>query len=340
LNYLSVCSGIDAVSVAWQPLGFAPVLYSEIERFPREVLAARHGACDVRYGKQGVPLWGDFTALRVRHLRRLGIAMPDVLVGGTPCQAFSIAGLRKLLADDRGNLALSFVRLANAIDHVRLRAGSGPLTVVWENVPGVLSVSDNAFGCFLAALVGADAPLVPCQRWTDAGMVVGPKRSAAWRILDAQHFGVAQRRERLFVVASARGPAYTSEILFERRGMFGNHPPRREERESTTHAVAPSLTGSSRGVERAGESRGQDPVVPVYRGVRLPESGYGTGAGEQRVPRSQPESEAESILPSAFTAFGGNNTKGPIDAATACNAKGGGRADGFRERDASRRGFL
>lgn len=122
------------------------------------------------------------------------------------CQAFSVAGLRKSLADARGNLSLVFCEIANAIDSVRTVQRKRPVTVFWENVPGVLNTKDNAFGCFLAGLVGSDFPLTSeATRWPRAGFVVGPKRSAAWRVLDAQYFGLAQRRKRVFVVASATG---------------------------------------------------------------------------------------------------------------------------------------
>ena len=172
MKYLSVCSGIEAASVAWHSLGWEPLAFSEIESFPRKVLAHHY---------PDVPLHGDFTILRDQDW----IRDADVLVGGTPCQAFSVAGLRQSLNDDRGNLTLEFVRLADAIDDLR-PAGNGAI-IVWENVPGVLSVKDNAFGCFLAALVGNDTPLKPTGgQWTNAGMVVGPRRKAAWRVLDAQ----------------------------------------------------------------------------------------------------------------------------------------------------------
>ncbi|MEW5729886.1 MAG: DNA cytosine methyltransferase [Pseudomonadota bacterium] len=155
MRYASVCAGIEAASVAWEPLGWRPVLFSEIEAFPRAVLKHRQRAVEAGLkgaARLGVPLWGDFTAIRPRHLRRLGIEFPDLLVGGTPCQAFSVAGLRRSLEDDRGNLTLAYVRLIHATD---------PRWAVWENVPGVLSTDDNAFGCFLAGLVGADAALAP-----------------------------------------------------------------------------------------------------------------------------------------------------------------------------------
>ena len=223
MKYLSVCSGIEAASVAWHPLGWVPLAFSEIEPFPRKVLAHHY---------PDVPCHGDFTKLR----HESWIKDADVLVGGTPCQAFSIAGLRQSLNDDRGNLTLEFVRLANAIDDLRPHR---PTTIVWENVPGVLSVADNAFGCFLGALVGNDTPLVPTGgKWTNAGMVIGPQRSAAWRVLDAQYFGVAQRRRRVFVVASAREGFDPAGVLFEREGVRRHSPPSR----NTGERVADSLT--------------------------------------------------------------------------------------------------
>jgi DNA (cytosine-5)-methyltransferase 1 len=150
-------------------------------------------------------------------------------VGGTPCQAFSVAGLRNSLSDDRGNLSLEFVRLADAIDAVRRDAGKPPAIIVWENVPGVLSVKDNAFGCFLAALAGDAAPYDPPRgKWTNAGVVDGPARTVAWRILDAQYFGLAQRRRRVFVVASARDGFDPAAVLLEFEGLRRDNPPRRE----------------------------------------------------------------------------------------------------------------
>jgi site-specific DNA-cytosine methylase len=158
----------------------------------------------------------------------------DLLVGGTPCQAFSVAGQRRSLDDARGNLTLRFVDLADAID---------PAFILWENVSGVLSTRDNAFGCFLGGLAGEDGPLVaPGGRWTDAGVVSGPARTVAWRVLDAQYFGLAQRRRRVFVVAGARGRADPTPILFERDGLRRDSPPCRE----AEQGVAGSLADGSR----------------------------------------------------------------------------------------------
>jgi len=249
--YLSVCSGIEAASVAWHPLGWTPLAFSEIEAFPRAVLAHHY---------PDVSCHGDFTRLR----DHMWIEDADILVGGTPCQAFSVAGLRNSLDDARGNLSLEFVRLADAIDNLRTARGRDPSIIVWENVPGVLSVKDNAFGCFLAALAGDAAPYVPPRgKWTNAGVVDGPARQVAWRILDAQYFGLAQRRRRVFVVASARDGFDPAAVLLEFEGVRRDTPPRREAGQGTAQATAPCLTSSGRGVESTGETRGQDPVVAV-----------------------------------------------------------------------------
>jgi DNA (cytosine-5)-methyltransferase 1 len=161
------------------------------------------------------------------------VEAPDLFCGGTPCQAFSVAGLRNSLDDARGNLSLTFVGIANAIDHVRSLRGDAPAIVFWENVPGVLNTKDNAFGCFLGALAGESDPITaPGERWSNAGCVFGPQRTVAWRVLDAQHFGVAQRRRRVFVVASARDDINPTEILFEFEGVRRDTPQSRETRES------------------------------------------------------------------------------------------------------------
>ena len=212
LTYGSVCSGIEAVSVAWQGMGFEPAWFSEIEPFPCAVLSHHYPS---------VPNHGDMTTLPERILSG-EIAAPDILVGGTPCQAFSVAGLRKSLDDERGNLTLVFVRILNAINTIRRRSGLPDAVVLWENVPGVLSTRDNAFGCFLAALLGESKELVPTGgRWTGAGIVRSSEREIAWRILDAQYFGVPQRRRRVFLVASNRDRR-VAQILFEQPGESRN----------------------------------------------------------------------------------------------------------------------
>lgn len=219
MKYGSVCSGIEAASKAWEPIGWKPAWFSEIEPFPSAVLA---------HHWPEVTNLGDMT--KIADAVRAGeVEAPDVLVGGTPCQAFSIAGLREGLSDDRGQLTLSYVELANAIDAKRRERGEPESIIVWENVPGVLSSKDNAFGCFLAGLAGESSELQPAGgKWTHAGCVSGPERAVCWRVLDAQFFGVAQRRRRVFVIASARGDIDPAKILFESEGMRRDTPPRRK----------------------------------------------------------------------------------------------------------------
>ena len=187
VRYLSVCSGIEAATVAWHALGWTPAAFSEIEAFPRAVLAHRFPA---------VPLHGDFTTIEGGEYGPV-----DLLVGGTPCQSFSVAGLRKGLADDRGNLALQFLALARR---------TGARWVLWENVLGVLSSSGGRdFGAFLGGL---------------AELGYG----FAYRVLDAQHFGVPQRRRRVFVVGHLGDWRRAAAVLFERASLQGHPPPRRE----------------------------------------------------------------------------------------------------------------
>ena len=184
MKYLSVCSGIEAATVAWHPLGWEPVAFSEIEKFPSAVLAHHY---------PDTPNWGDLT-----RFKEWPDATVDVLVGGTPCQSFSVAGLRKGLDDPRGNLALTFLALAE-----RYR----PRWIVWENVPGVLSSSGGRdFGSFLGGLV-------------ELGY------GFAYRVLDAQFFGVAQRRRRVFVVGHFGDWRSAAAVLFEPESLRGDSAP-------------------------------------------------------------------------------------------------------------------
>lgn len=225
IRFGSVCSGIEAASAAWHPLGWKAAWLSEIEPFPSAVLAHHY---------PDVPNLGDMTALPARILSG-EVEAPDVFCGGTPCQAFSVAGLRKSLDDARGNLSLTFCEIANAIDTFRADRGEQPAIIFWENVPGVLSTKDNAFGCFLAGLAGEVEPLEPPGgRWTNAGYVSGPQRAIAWRVLDAQYFGLAQRRRRVFVVASARDDFDPAAVLFEFDGVRRDSAPRREAGQDAT----------------------------------------------------------------------------------------------------------
>lgn len=254
MRFGSVCSGIEAASVAFGPLGWKAAWFAEVEPFPSAVLAHHYPE---------TPNLGDMTTISRRVLAG-EVEAPDVLCGGTPCQAFSVAGLRESLADKRGNLTLKFVELADAIDHVRVTRGDEPAIVFWENVPGVLSTKDNAFGCFLAGLAGEDDPLQPPgDKWANAGCVYGPARAIAWRTLDAQYFGLAQRRRRVFVVASARDGFDPATVLFEWDGMRRDSPPSRCEGED----IAPTVTagapnGSAAHGARSGGAK-EGLIVPV-----------------------------------------------------------------------------
>ena len=204
--YGSVCSGIEAATAAWHPLGWRPAFFSEIEQFPREVLAHHY---------PDIPCHGDFTTIGADEYGSI-----DLLVGGTPCQSFSIAGLRGGLDDDRGNLALEFLKLAQ-----RTR----PKWIVWENVPGVLSSNRGRdFGTFIGAL-------------GEIGY------GFAYRVLDAQYFGVAQRRRRVFVVGYLGDWRRAAAVLFERESLSGNPPPSREARKETTGYTSCSFGKYSEG---------------------------------------------------------------------------------------------
>jgi len=241
MRFGSVCSGIEAASVAWHPLGWTAAWLSEIEPFPCAVL---------KHHYPNVPNYGDMTLLPDRILSG-EVEAPDLFCGGTPCQAFSVAGLRNSLDDARGNLSLTFVGIANAIDHVRSVRRDAPAVIFWENVPGVLNTKDNAFGCFLGALAGETEPIRPPgggeSRWSNAGCVFGPQRTVAWRVLDAQYFGVAQRRRRVFVVASARDDFDPAAVLFEFEGVRRDIAPSRQARK-----VTPTISSSGTRVSRVG----------------------------------------------------------------------------------------
>lgn len=205
MKYLSVCSGIEAATVAWKPLGWEAVGFSEIEKFPSAVL--QHHYPDV-------PNHGD-----MNDFKRWPNTDIDVLVGGTPCQSFSVAGLRKGMADPRGNLALVYLAIAQ---HCR------PNWLVWENVPGVLSSNEGRdFGSIIGAMVKLGYGI-------------------AYRVLNAQHFGVPQRRRRVFVIGYLGDWRRAAEVLFNPESLRRNHPPRRGKGQNVAGTVTRSaLDGGS-----------------------------------------------------------------------------------------------
>ena len=204
MKYLSVCSGIEAATVAWHYLGWTPTAFAEVEPFPSAVLAHHYPTVRNRGDMTKYQEWPDESV--------------ELLVGGTPCQSFSVAGLRQGLKDPRGNLMLVYLGIAESYR---------PRWLVWENVPGVLSSNGGRdFGTFLGALV-------------DLGY------GFAFRILDAQWFGVAQRRRRVFVVGYLGDASRAAKVLFERESVCRNPAPSREKGKGIATNVAPSLTASN-----------------------------------------------------------------------------------------------
>ncbi|EMC3360738.1 Dam family site-specific DNA-(adenine-N6)-methyltransferase [Salmonella enterica] len=322
MRYGSVCSGIEAASVAWESLGWQPAWFAEIEAFPSAVLA--HHWPDVTN-------LGDMTGIAAA-VHAGDVEAPDMLVGGTPCQAFSIAGLRYGLADKRGQLSLSYVELANAIDDKRRERGEEEAITVWENVPGVLSSKDNAFGCFIGALAGESCELQPAGgKWPNAGCVYGPSRIVAWRVLDAQFFGVAQRRRRVFVVASARKEFDPAEVLFEFDSLRRDTPPRREPQTAVTTDTGSGIEGGSHWDNPAnphptlnqanniGGIGASNQEVFSQRGAGLVSGAYSDIS--RTLLAKENDSTAED-LDTYILAYGGGNTGGNIDVATACTAHG------------------
>jgi DNA (cytosine-5)-methyltransferase 1 len=290
---MTMCSGIGAPELAAPWVDWR--LASEIEPFPRAVLQARFGYRLPEDHNQGdALLWGDMTEITPDLLRSRGIPLPDLLIAGTPCQAFSIAGLRKGTEDARGNLTLKFVEICHELVAAR---PDGKLAVVWENVPGILSDKNNAFGCFLGGLVGAvDTPQPPADgRWPGEGMVEGPRARAAWSVLDAQYFGVAQRRRRVFVVVDFGNCVDPAAILLEPDSLRGNTPPRRETGQNPAARTAECFGGGrqsgSLNVAAALTAHGvrQDFDVETFvthalRGEGFDASEDGTGRGTPIVP--------------------------------------------------------
>ncbi|WP_294157854.1 DNA cytosine methyltransferase [uncultured Selenomonas sp.] len=209
----SICSGIEAASVAWQPLGLLFQWFSEIAPFPARVLREHYPE---------TPNLGDMN--EIPALLEAGkVVAPDMICGGTPCQAFSLAGWQNGLHDERGNLTLKFVDIIEANDRARARAGQPPCVVFWENVEGVLKDKTNAFGCLVSSLAGLDGVL-ETKRWPNAGMIAGRRRNVAWRVLDAKYFGLPQQRRRLYVVAGDR-EFHPEAVLFERhQGELATFP--------------------------------------------------------------------------------------------------------------------
>jgi DNA (cytosine-5)-methyltransferase 1 len=282
MKFLSVCSGIEAASVAWHPLGWESVAYSEIEPFPCKVL--QHHYPDV-------PNLGDMT-----KFKEWPDADVDVFVGGTPCQSFSVAGLRKGLDDPRGNLMLTYLAIAK-----RYR----PNWLVWENVPGVLSSADGRdFGSFLGGLA-----------------ILG--YGFAYRVLDAQYFGVAQRRKRVFVVGYLGNWRPAAAVLFERHSLQGHPAPSREKGKRPTASTSTSTsvgslcarTGQSISVQDAAQGH----LMPIMHSEVCP----ALKARDHKGPSSDGDGDGAILVPMQPIALAENTINR--------KPENGGNGDGFTD---------
>lgn len=200
----SLCAGIEAASLVLEPMGLKPLWVSEIAPFPKHFLKEKYGY---------INNVGDMNDIPDKIVNKI-IECPDFLCGGTPCQAFSLAGWKNGLNDSRGQLTLKYIEILNAIDEIRKTDGKNETVFFWENVEGVLKDKTNAFGCFLAGLAGLNAPIV-VDKWSSAGVLHGPKRNIAWRVLDSKYFGLPQQRKRLYVLGGGKD-YFPENYLFEK----------------------------------------------------------------------------------------------------------------------------
>ena len=257
-----MCSGIEAASVAWIPLGWKCAAVAEIDKFPSAVLFHRY---------PGIPNLGNICTITRKRL--IAIGPVDVVVFGFPCQDLSVAGKRAGLKGERSGLFFEAMRIVELC-----RELWGTRWTVVENVPGLFSSAGGAdFAAVVGEMAGAEFP-VPKDKWQNTGVALGPRGLVEWSVLDAQWFGVPQRRRRIFLVRDSGDWRSRPPILFERQSLSGNPPPSREKGQSVTYDLAPCVGASGRGFERAGDTRGQDCIV----------------------------------------AYGGNNTSGPAELAKGC----------------------
>ena len=250
MRYLSLFSGIEACSVAWAPLGWECVAVAEIEPWPSRALAHHY---------PDVPNLGDVTKVTEEQIAMLGRI--DVVVFGSPCQDLSVAGKRKGLDGARSGLFFTAMQIVGWA-----RQWCDCRFALWENVPGAFSSNKGRdFAAVVDAMAGLEGTGVPPKGWGTEGCTLGSEAMVEWSTLDAQWFGVAQRRRRVFALADFGDWRNRPPILLESESVRGDTAPRREAGQDVTHSVAPCLTSSGRGVERTGDTRGQDPVIAVLR---------------------------------------------------------------------------
>jgi len=264
MRYLSVCSGIEAASVAWEPLGWKPVAFSEIAQFPCSVLSERY---------PHVPNFGDMTKFEEWDIEPGSI---DILVGGTPCQSFSIAGLRGGLEDQRGNLALTYCRILQKFK---------PRWFVFENVPGVLSSNKGRdFGSILGAM---------------AELGYG----CCWSVRDAQYFGVPQRRRRVFVVGCLNDWRRAAEVLFEPGCVSGDSKKGRDKKKNIAGSLA-SRTTAGGGL---GTDFDLDGGLQVVGTIKSTHSNNGEASHIVAAITSRPYSDSAAKESKLVVAFSGRN---------------------------------
>ena len=275
LRYLSVCDGIGAVHLAWQQLGWECVGISEIAPFPAAVV-------DHHFGFRN---FGDLKNYKKWPERLL--ADVDLLAGGTPCQSFSVAGNRRSLDDDRGNLTRVYVDCFHHINRIRRSHERSPTIALWENVPGVLTTKDNAFGCLLGGLLGCDeAPRTKTGKWPKAGFLRSETVRVGWRILNSEFYAVAQRRRRVFLCAVPSElverfgeGACPSRLLSLANSMRRKPPTRESGRQETAGGPGEGLAGRIADAEAGRKDFGPPEVIAFNsnsRGSHLPSCGRDT----------------------------------------------------------------
>ena len=257
MRYGSVCSGVEAATMAWHPLGWKAQWFSEIEPFPSAVLQHHYPE---------VPNLGDMTLIHSNPI--FNETTIDVLVGGTPCQSFSVAGLRKGMEDPRGNLALEFCRIANK---------AKPQWIVWENVPGVLSSNGGKdFGSLLGAL-------------GELGY------GFAYRILDAQHFGVAQRRRRVFLIGYLGDWRPAAAVLFESESLCRNIAESRSKREKVARKVEASVVDNSESGEWWDGGQTAASLTTRCHDQYMPDKGHFSAVIQNEETKWLPPNDSETI---------------------------------------------
>lgn len=247
MRYLSLFSGIEAASSAWGSLGWECAAVAEVEPFPCSVLEHHY---------PGVPNLGDVA--RVTEARVKALGQIDVVVFGSPCQDLSVAGQRKGLINEHGDITRSGLFFTA----INIFHWSGARFALWENVPGAFSSGKGRdFASVVSFMAGLDDVDMPPNGWGTEGAALGDNGLLEWGTLDAQWFGVAQRRRRVFALLDTGDWTGRPPILLEPESLRGDSAPRREAGESITHDIAPCISASGRGFERGGDTRGQDAVV-------------------------------------------------------------------------------